>query len=256
MISLLNKFDDNYVINEKDVLEIASYYLTSNSLTDYLKDIIFDDKSTHLVYYNPIDNTILLNNERIWKYCYKNADRVKNDYRINDRYYNYFLNFYYFSVIFHELTHALQKMNYEKAKSDSLYAYLYDLCKLLQYTNIAFYNKNHDLLPLEIDATNNGFFKAYQLMTYTNLPSRDAQIMHLEYLKSLLNNYRRLNKYKVITPLDKLYSKNPIIDIEEIYKLMDQEKISKMQRLNFGLDITPKEYDSINKEKMKILLRR
>ena len=256
MISLLNKIDDNYIIMEKDILEIVSYYLTSNSLTDYLKDIIFDDKSSHLAYYDPSDNTILLNNEKIWKYCYKNADRVKTDYHIDDKYYNYFLNFYYFSVLFHELTHAKQKMNYCMEKSDSLYVYLYDLCKLLQCTNIAFYNKNHDLLPLEIDATNNGYFKAYQLMTYSSLPSKETQLMHLEYLKSLLSNYRRLNKYKVITPLDKLYSKNPIIDIEEIYKLIDSENVSKIGRLNFGLDITPKEYDSIKKETQKILLRR
>ena len=257
MISLLNKFDDNYVINEeKDILDIVSFYLKSNDLSDYLKDTFIDNKSSHVAYYDTKEKTIVLNSDKILEYCYKKANKTQLDYHVNDKYYTYYLNFYYISVLFHELTHAMQKMYYEKSNKESLYAYLYDLCRLLKFTNLAFYDKNHDLLPMEIDAANNGLLKAYQLMTYTKLPGKEVQVMHLEYLSSLLNNYRRVNDYKVLAPLDKLHVKNPIIDIEEIYKLMDNEKVSKIQRMNFGLDITPKEYDSIDKERQKILRHR
>lgn len=256
MITLLNKFDDKYIIKEEDVLEIVSFYLKSNSLTDYLKDIKFDNQSINLAFYNLENNSIVLNSERIWKYCYKKADKIKQEFHISNEYYTYFLNFYYMEVLFHELTHANQKHNYEHAKKDSLYVYLYDLCRLLEYSDYAFYNQNHNLLPTEIEANNNGFLKSYQLMTYTKLPGKETMLMHLEYLRSLLANYRKINNFKVLAPLDKLHVKNPIVDIEEIYKLMDKEKISKIERLNYGLDISPKEFDSIEKEKQKILLRR
>ena len=256
MISLLNKFDDKYIIKEDDVFEIVSFFLKSNDLSNFLKDINFDDHANYLAYYDTSNNSILLNNEKIWKYSIKNADKLKLDYHISDEYYSYFLNFYYISVLFHELTHAIQNKKYDKAKQNSLYAYIYELCRLLQYSDLSFYNKNHDLLPLEIEANNNGYLKAYQLMTYTKLPGKEASLMHLEYLKSLLSNYRRLNNYKVLAPMDKLHVKNPVIDIEEIYNLMDNERLSKIERLNYGLDITPKEYDSIDKEKQKRLLRR
>lgn len=257
MISLLNKFDDGYVINEeKDVLDIVSFYLKSNDLTEYLKDTSFDNESVYLAYYNIKEKTIILNNEKIREYCHKNVERLKQDYHISDEYYTYYLNFYYMEVLFHELTHAIQKKNYEHAKENSLCVYLYDLCRLLECSDLSFYNQNHDLLPLEIDATNNGYLKSYQLMTYTKLPGKETMLMHLEYLKKLLSNYRKINSFKVLAPLDKLHVKNPIVDIEEIYKLMDQEKTSKIDRLNYGLDISPKEFDSIEKEKRKILLRR
>lgn len=255
MISLLNKFDDKYIIKEEDVLEIISFYLKSNDLSDFLKDVNFDNQANYLAYYDASNNTILLNNERIWRYSIKNTDKLKLDYHISDEYYSYFLNFYYISVLFHELTHAVQKLKYNDSKSNSLYKYLYELCCLLQYSDLSFYNKNHDLLPLEIEANNNGYFKAYQLMTYTKLPRKEASLMHLKYLKSLLSNYRRINNYKVLAPMDKLHVKNPVIDIEEIYHLMNKEKLSKIERLNYGLDITPKEYNSIEKEKEKILLK-
>ena len=204
MISLLNKFDDKYLIKEDDVLEIAMFFLKNYNLDNFLKDINFDNQSKYLAYYNLYDNNITINNERLWKYCEKNADRVKIDYHISDEYYSYFLNFYYISSIFHELTHAIQKKKYDKANTNGLYAYIYDLCRLLEYTDLSFYNANHDLFPLEIDATNNGYLKAYQLMTYTKLPGRETQIMHLEYLKSLLSNYKKLSDFKVITPLSLL----------------------------------------------------
>ena len=256
MITLLNKFDDKYIIKEEDVLEIVSFYLRSNNLDNYLKNTIFDDNENFLASFDTKNNIIIINNERVWKFCYKNSDNALEKYHFNEEYYSYFLNFYYISVLFHEMTHAKQKMEYENNLNSDLYNYLYELCRMLEYSDLSFYNKNHDLLPLEIEANNNGYLKAYQLMTYTKLPGKEASLMHLEYLKSLLSNYRRLNNYKVLAPMDKLHVKNPVIDIEKIYNLMDNERLSKMDRLNYGLDITPKEYDSIEKEKQKILLRR
>ena len=256
MITLLNKFDDKYIIKEEDVLEIVSFYLRSNNLDNYLKDTIFDDKENFLASFDTKNNIIIINNERVWKFCYKNSDNALEKYHFNEEYYSYFLNFYYISVLFHEMTHAKQKMEYENNLNSDLYNYLYELCRILEYSDLSFYNKNHDLFPMEIEATNNGLLKAYQIMSYTKLPNKENEIMHLEYLESLLNNYKRINNYRVLTPMDKLHQKNMFIDMNEINNLLDKEKLSKIKRLNLGLDITPKEYDSIEKEKEKILLRR
>ena len=255
MISLLNKFDDNYVIKDGDILEIVSFYLRSNGLDNYLKDIKYCTNDKFLAYYNTQSNEIELNNEKIWEYCYKSTYGLIKKYNIDEKYHTYFLNFYYISVLFHELTHAMQKQKYESMDSNSLYVYLYDLCRMIGYTDFSFYNKNHGLLPMEIEANNEGLFKAYQLMTYTKLPGREAQLMHLEYLSSLLTNYKKHNN-RIISPVERLCKKVNYIEKSELNELLEKTRLSKMQRFNYGLNITTKEYDSLDKEKQKILLRR
>ena len=52
MITLLNKFDDNYVMKEKDILDVASSYISANNLEPFLSDVVFDPNSGHLGHYN------------------------------------------------------------------------------------------------------------------------------------------------------------------------------------------------------------
>ena len=49
MITLLNKFDDNYLIKEDDVYDIVFSYIKENNLTDELKDIVFSSSDNFLV---------------------------------------------------------------------------------------------------------------------------------------------------------------------------------------------------------------
>ena len=56
----------------------------------------------------------------------------------------------------------------------------------LMNRNKDLYTRCHDLFPMEIEANNEGLFKAYQLMTYTKLPGKETQLMHLDYLSNLL----------------------------------------------------------------------
>ena len=255
MISLLNKFDDNYIIEEKDVLQIVDYYLKNNSLDNYLKDVIFVKDSHYIAGYSVSDNVMKLNNEKMWQSCHRKTDKIDKMFDIGN-YKSYFLNFYYISIIFHELTHAVQKNKYDSfINTNNLFSYLYELCSMIEYSGMMTFNNDYNLLPMEIEANNVGLLKSYQLMTYTKLPSRETQLMYSQYLSSLLSNYKKINDKEVSAPINKLHKKINEIDMEMINSLIEQERLSKVQRLNYGLDISSKVYDSIDKEKQKILLK-
>ena len=258
MITLLNKFDENYLIHEEDVLKITMHFIKDNNLELFLNDLVFDDSVDVLAAYNVNKNNIVVNNEKVWKACYKWADKFKDKYKIDNKYYSYILNFYYLYILFHELTHAMQKKNHDMltSKTSSVYLFLYELCDKLHVNNQAFYDKNHNLFPMEIDANNNGLLRAYNLMTYTKLPRKEAKLLYLQYINSLLSNYEKVNKYRILTPLDKLYKEDENINIDLIYQLFDDNNLSKIERLNLGLDITPFEYNNLQKGKLRILIKR
>ncbi len=256
MISLLNKFDDNYMIKEEDVAGIIKSYIQENGLETYYCGVIFDDNSKDLGKYNIKNNTIILNDKRIIKFCYKIADKLTTLYHVDEKYYTYFFNFSYLYILYHELMHVMQKARYEKNvdNKDDVYVYLYELCMRLHHSNLVFYRQNHDIFPMEIEANNLGFLKSYQLLSYTKLPTRESRIMYLQYLSSSLLYYRKVDN-RIITPLDKLVLENDSIDVEKMFWLLANTKLSRNERLNLGLDITTKEYDSLINEKNKILAK-
>lgn len=257
MITLLNKFDDNYIIKEKDILDVAASYVKDNNLEQYLSDIVFDPNNMHLGHYNLKTNKIVLNDEKIIKFGYKLFDKLQNRFEINENYYTYFLNFYYLYIIYHELVHVSQKARYESNinKKDDVFNYLFELCFSLHSNDNSFYKENHDFFPMEIDANNTGYLKAYTLMEYTKLPGKECKMMYLQYLHSLLNNYQKINNERIITPIDKLAMENGNVDINKIGELLNESKLSKIERMNLGLNITSKEYDSVIKEKTKCLIK-
>ena len=256
MITLLNKFDDNYIIREDDIYGIVSSYIRENDLSNELYDITFSNETNYLGSYNLNSKKIILNNERIWKYCYKNTDLLIVNYPSNTKYYTYYLNYFYLTVLFHELTHVLQKRKYDliNNKINNIYSYLYELCQTLKYCNEAFYNEYHNLFPMEIEARNESFLRAYNLMNHTKLPGGETKIMRLKYLQSLLLNYKKINKYVVNTPMNILSEASSDINIQDVFTLLDKSKLSKVERMNLGLNIKTREYNGIQKEKMKILL--
>jgi len=255
MITLLNKFDDNYIMKEKDILSIISSYIKENNLEAYLKDVSFIDNTNHLGYYNVKTNELVLNDERIIKFGYRLFDKLNNKFHLNEDNYSYYLNFYYLYIIFHELTHINQKAKFEKSNNDDLFNYLYELCMKLHQNDVMFYSKNHDLFPMEIEANNKGFLRAYNLMTYTKLPLKECRVIKLQYIHSLIKNYERINNYRIITPIEKLLDASDATEIRRINELLDNSRLSKIERMNLGVGITPREYDSIIREKAKCLIK-
>ena len=253
MMDILSKINDNYVLEKKDILKIVELFFRENHLELYLNDIVFDNNSKYLGAYSIKDKKIILNDDKIIKSCYKFSDRLQKIYHIDENYYNYFLNYYYLYILFHELEHVKQvKKFYDHGTL--LYQFLYDLCQRLHYNNPDFYHKNHDFFPMEIDANNNGYLRAYNFFSHTNLPIRDLEIMHAQYLFSLLYNYDKIGNKYISSPINKLCIVDKRINKDLIHKLVDMCKPTEEERLNLGLNITPHEYNSINNEKRKIIL--
>ena len=255
MITLLNKFDDNYVIREKDILDVVTAYTRENNIGDYLTKTSFSSTSKHLGYYDANSNQMILNSKRIIKLAYSLFEKLKEKYPINENYSTYFINYFYLYILYHDLTHVKQRIKYEANNKDSLYNYLYELCTDLHQKDFVYYKQNQESLSMEIEANNSALLRAYNMMSYTKLPRNECQIMRLEYLLSVLANYERVNNYYIMTPIEKLNKEDSKFDLDRIYELLDKTRLSKIERLNLGLNITPREYDSIEKEKNKILTK-
>lgn len=258
MIELLNKFDNNYVISKDDVYEIALNYINVNHLELFLNDIKFDNLSSDLAAYNPKANNIVINNWKAWETCYKWADKLTEKYHIDNRYYSYVLNFYYLYILFHEMTHANQKKKHDMltTKTPGVYLFLYELCEKLYLDSKSFYEKNHDLFPMEIEANNNGLLKSYNLINNTKLPKKEKRILYLQYIQSLLSNYEIINSDEIITPFNKLYKEESRINIDIMNMLYSGVNLNMIERLNLGLDISLSEYNHLQKEKLRILIKR
>ena len=256
MLTLLNKFDDKYKMKEKDILDIAWSYIKENNLEEILKDVKFDPNSSYLgIYYND-SNTMVFNDERIYNKVNELYNELLSNYQIDENYHTYFWNLFYLYVTFHDVEHINQKAMHDNGYGSELFNYLYEACNNIKENDYNLYLENHSLFPTNIAADNIGFLKAYNLMDHTKLIKRELRIMYLEYLKLLLRNYERYNDKIIISPVDKLATLSNLISLDKITELLNNTKLSKIDRMNLGLSITPSEYDSIikleNSQKIKI----
>ena len=252
MITLLNKFDDNYVIGKiNDICDIVSPYIRQYNLGGYLKDISFNPESKYLAYYNIRTNRLFFNDEKIIRTGYRLFDQLRRKYQISEKYYTYFLNYFYLYIIYHELTHVYQKARDESTLNE-LYLYLYELCDQLRKESVHFYNKFHDLFPMEREAINNGALVAYNLMKYTKLPGYECKVMRLKYFKIITADYELVNQSQVISPIETLLNKYPE-RLEKINELSKTAKLSKEMKFNFGLPVSTQELKNVNFTKKKIL---
>ena len=258
MITLLNKFDDNYIIHEEDILDIISQYIKAYDLEQFIKDVNFDNNLSVLASYNCSNLTININMKRLWETCYKWSNKLQSLYKIDNSNYSYLLNYYCLYILFHEITHANQKKQHDLLikNTDSMYIFLYELNEKLQLENKDLYNKHHDLFPMEIEANNTGLLNSYNLMSHTKLPSKEKRILHLQYVRSLLSNYEKINKFHINTPFNKLASIDKRINLDLYNELLNESRLNKIERLNLGLDITPHEYNSLQREKIRLLIKR
>ena len=256
MIDVINKMNDHHIIEKDDILKIIADYISKNNLEKYLCDVVFSSETNHLAHYNISTNKVVLNDDRIINSCYKLFDGLQKIYQINEDNYAYFINFYYLYIIYHELTHVSQKAQYEKyCNKYNVFNYLYELCIVLREDEINFYKENHDIFPMEIEANNNGYLKAYQLMNYTNVPIKEIKIMYLQYLFSLLYNYKKIDAQKLQNPIELLSNENKLVSLRTIKNLLKKDELSKIERLNLGLPITLSEYKSIENKKYLNLIK-
>ena len=257
MNSLINKFNNYHVMDSDDILDITSRIISEYHLEEYLKDIKFNDDLDEIAVYGQTSCIIYINMKRLWTACYNWANKLQAKYKIDDRNYSYLLNYYCLYILFHEITHAVQKKKHDKLCNDtnSAYIFLYELCELLEREEKELYENHHDLFPMEIEANNNGLLKSYNFISHTNLPNREKRILHSQYLTSLIMNYDISDK-AITTPFNKLYNLESRINILKLNELLEESPLDKIERLNLGLDITRGEYKSLQKEKVRLLIKR
>ena len=256
MNNLLNKINDQYVIEKNDILDLALLYVRKNNIEQFLSDVIFTSKANVMAHYNNSTKEIVLNDDRIIKTCYKLTDRLQKIYHIQDDHYNYFLNYYYLFTLYHELMHVSQRARFEQSTNqNNIYNYLYAMCIVLHSSNIFFYKHNHDIFPMEIEANNNGYLNAYNLIKNTQLLPKEKNILYLQYLFSLSLNYKKRNKRKIISPIELLNMENEFVDINSINVLVGECNLSRLRRMTLGLFITPSEYEMMKDEKYKCLVK-
>ena len=244
MITLLNKFDDNYIIEKDDVVDITERYIKDNNLTSYVNEVIFNDK----------EKSNYDSDKQILKYNLKDImnsnivlfNQLKSVVNIDEKYTSYYLNYFYLYFIYKELNHISQKAKY--SEKEDIKGYLYDLSNRVNIDD-----RSEHLLPMNREAEKTSLLTAVNFLDYTKLPNKEANKMHLYYLKKLLLNYNRKNNYQVSSPIELLSDLYPIIDIDKINELLDNSKLSKIERLNLGLPVTTKEYDSVKNEIVKRL---
>ena len=246
MITLLNRFDDNYVIQKEDVLDLTAKYIRDNNLSGLVSGVVITDEDKSV--YDSNSQLVKFNIEDISETNQRLFEQLQKEYDIDGKYTTYYLNYFYLKHIYEVLTHVSQKANYD-GKED-IKGYLYDLCQ-----SVSMDDKSRLLLPTEIEASNTGLLTAFNYLNYTKLPSKEADRMHLEYFKKLLLNYTRRNNYQVTAPIEVLNEMFPIIDMDELNRLLDESKLSKIDRFNLGLPVTTKEYDSIQGEVNKRLAK-
>lgn len=257
MITLMNKLDDeNYIIQQRDVLDVADAFIRENHFDEFLKDIDFKQNINGIGHYDANKRVIFFNENKILEKCYSLYNSLLSHHDIDENYDTYFINFYYLFILYHEFAHVLRKVKYENSfNEENIYTYLYEMCVTMIDKDRDFYTKNHQFFPIEIEANNIGFYKAYSLMSYTKLPAKECKVMQYQYLKSLLRNYQKVDGSKIITPIEKLAEMNEDVDLDKIIDLSSHENIPRSERLNLGLPISLKEYDGIAKEKQKLLVK-
>ena len=258
MNELIDKINNNYILNHYDILRIARAFINENNLSFILNDVIPDDTIDYIASYDLANRIIRINYDEVNKYVNDWSNSLLTMYKIDYKYYNYFINFYYLYIIFHELTHVIQRKNHDFITRDinDLYLFLYELSNYILSTDSELYNNYHSIIPTEIEANNNGLLKSYNFMSHTNLPNKEKRVMHIQYLYSLLNNYEKVSRRKIISPINKLYNTNQRINIDMINNMLQESNLSKIERLNLGLSITPREFNSLQKEKYRLLIKR
>ena len=257
-MTLLERVNNRELLEKEDILKLVANYIHKNGLELFITDFKFDDNHEEIATYNSTNCFITFNNIKAWEECHKHINKFKELYQISDKYDSYLLNFFYLYFVFHELIHADQKKNHDllSSKMNHVYLFLYELCDKLYCDDKSFYEDNHDLFPMEINANNNGLLYASNIINHSNIPRRESNILRLQYNRSLLSNYNKVNKYRVISPFEKLYNKNKRININLLNELLNEKDLTKIERVNLGLDITSKEYDYLQKEKVRLLIKR
>lgn len=233
MITILNKFDDGYIIgdhnveqNIKDIHDITSVFLKMYGIDD--KEIKLSNDSGIICAYDYYSNYAMLNAEKALEESMKFASDFPEEYR------SYYVNYYFLYFIHYLVMHLVQSQMYGQQNSDNPLRYLYDVSEKSSQNGIVTCNESI-LTPMEIEARNMARKRAWQIMRSTKLPMKDVALFHYYYLSMLIEKYGDDG----LSPIEMMPLDNTNIDLEKLFQLMENTGIGIKDRINLGLPVSP-----------------
>lgn len=261
MIRLLNRLDDEHIIGfydgddnerKKDISDIASAFLSIYGIEG---EITPTTDSSILCGYDYNEDKVLLNNDNALRASIAFANMATS---IDDKYYEYFMNYYYLYIASYGLMHLAQKKMYSEESTNNAFRYLYDISR--EYSDNGFVSLDKRILiptegkpkiltPMEIEANNRARYRAYLLMRSTKLPMKKSEILRYHFLISLIGYYG----VEGIPPIKKAADEYHNIDLYKLSELMKNTRMSIKDRMNLGLEVDPKTFEYVVKRSEKVL---
>lgn len=233
-----NIIDQNKVINQNNIIDLADYFLNKMNLKKYVKNINFDN--SYCSFYDNETFEINLNYNHMIEYAISN---YSDSYCIN-----YEMIFY----LLHEISHSLQtKIIYESKQKllASIYEDSYDRIKYFY----DLYQTYHDDFLIEYNADLNGLIEASNFMRkLKNYAGDDYELIN--YI--LKNGYQKNNKL-IISPVQK---ESIIVDeqfnYKEIINNKDYKKMNNYQKVLHGLPIEENTFNKFDDIKEVMVLKK
>jgi len=244
------------LLSVDDVKKICHIVLKNNGYSFVKKVIVArsnpNDKDCGGVFGNDM---IVFFYDGVIKLITKYSDDFTDMYQIDGTTVD-ILNYYFLSIIFHELAHARQQY-LANSKYSSLekrvFSMFLDLSK-----NKDFYETNYSNVLTEINAVNVSYMTTnylYNKLPYNFVTTNDKISYNLSMLKNFLYaNYEIEPKSEtVISPAERITSgfdedilKSVNMDIEKYSKLIYHDNITLYKKIMLGLPITYLEYAYVN----------
>ena len=253
---ILNCNKERRLLNGDDIRNICNVVIKRNKY-DFIKDIKvakkhpFKDDCAGTF----CEDELFFFYDGIVKFITENCDTFTDSYQVDSATVD-ICNYYFLSIIFHELAHARQHFlinrNYDSLEK-RIFSFFFEMGK-----NRDFYEANyHDDLT-EVNANNVSFVTAnyfYSKLPFNFMTSHDKIVFQLQTMKLLLYANYEIDPTKEVTmsPAERIVSsfdedilKKANMSIEKYAKMIYNNNLTLYKKLMLGLPISYLEYSYAN----------
>ena len=248
ILTIINDYTmDKKVLDKEAIKKIVDIIINKNHLNQYVKELVFDEKTTSntrnfytLVKYNFENRIILIYLETIEEYLSE-----KNKKYLKDKYEEIlYLNFEYLKIILHEIRHADQ-MKFQKETDRSVIKELLDFCDMTALISEKKYDQAWEYDPKERDAENFANANIVKLLyEYDRLATTPLFLLNKELDKSIFNGYSsNIQIYPFIKYLNINYKDSSVLC--DWFSEEEFSKVALKYRFNYGLKLSSHEYEQM-----------